>query len=70
MQMAGGMMPSQTPKFMVPNSIDSIDHARYINRLNQATLKQNITYNSYLAQHGWASWSPDMEKDKLINRQS
>lgn len=27
------------PGFKVPSTIDTIDHARYINRLNQATLK-------------------------------
>lgn len=37
-----------TPGFHVPTNIDSIDHARYLNRLNQATFKQNVVYNKYL----------------------
>ncbi|TNV83756.1 hypothetical protein FGO68_gene7172 [Halteria grandinella] len=58
-----------TPGFKVPNTIDSIDHARYLNRLNQATFKQNVVYNKYLQDHGWATWSPDEEKEKIIARQ-
>ena len=63
------MIPKMTPKFKVPNSIDTIDHARYINRFNQATIKQNALYNTYLQSNGYNGWSPEGEKAKLVERQ-
>ena len=63
-----GSLPPQQQFFKAPSKIDTIEHARYINRLNQATMKQNQVYNTYLQQHGWATWSPDQQKEKLIAR--
>jgi len=52
-----------------PPPVETIDQARYIERLNEATFKQGQFYNSYLQQHGLANWSPQQEKDRLIMRQ-